>query len=59
MKFIKWLAKSIFISLIIIFVCNFIGVYFGINIPLNIWTIIIVALFRVPGAIILIIFFLM
>jgi pro-sigmaK processing inhibitor BofA len=59
MKFIKWLAKSVFIALIIIFVVNIVGVYFKINIPVNIWTILIITVFRVPGAIILIIFFLL
>lgn len=59
MKFIKWLLKSVLIALIIIFTVNIIGSYFQFNIPLNIWTIIIISLFRVPGAIILIIFFLL
>lgn len=59
MKFMKWFAKSALIALIILFVCNFLGVYVGINIPINIWTILIVLLFRVPGAIVLIIFFLL
>lgn len=59
MKFIKWLFKSILIALILIFVINILGVYIGINIPVNFWTIIIVGLFRLPGAIILIIFFML
>lgn len=59
MKFVKWLIKSIFIALIIIFTTNIIGSYFKFNIPLNIWTILIISLFRVPGAIVLIIFFML
>jgi len=58
-NFIKWLFKSVIIALVIIFVTNIIGSFFEFNIPLNIWTLIIVTLFRVPGAIVLIIFFLL
>ena len=59
MKYIKWLLKSIIIALVLIFITNIIGVYININIPINIWTIFIVSIFRVPGIIILIIFFLL
>lgn len=59
MKYIKWILKSIAIALILIFITNILGVYININIPLNIWTILIVSLFRIPGIIILIIFFLL
>ena len=58
-KFLKWLFKSLLIALVAIFVTNIIGAYFGFNIPLNVWTILIVTIFRIPGAIILIIFFLL
>ena len=58
-KFLKWFFKSILIALIAIFVTNIIGSYLGFNIPLNIWTILFVTVFRIPGAIILIIFFLL
>ncbi|HHU55735.1 MAG TPA: hypothetical protein GXZ48_03470 [Acholeplasmataceae bacterium] len=56
---IKWLFKSLIIALIIIFSVNLIGSFFEINIPLNIWTLLIVTIFRIPGAIVLIIFFLL
>lgn len=59
MKYIKWFIKSIILSLIFIFVTNVIGVYLNIHIPLNIWTILLVAIFRIPGIIFLIIFFLL
>lgn len=59
MKYIKWLLKSIIIALVLIFITNIIGVYININIPINIWTIFIVSIFRVPGIIFLIIFFLL
>lgn len=59
MKYIKWILKSVIIALVLIFITNIIGVYININIPINVWTILIVSIFRVPGIIILIIFFLL
>lgn len=58
-KFIKWLLKSVAIALLLIFSINLIGSLININIPLNIWTMLIITLFRLPGAIILMIFFLL
>ncbi|MCK9471363.1 MAG: pro-sigmaK processing inhibitor BofA family protein [Bacilli bacterium] len=58
-KFLKWFFKSLFIALIIIFAINLLGSFININIPLNFWTILIITIFRLPGAIILIIFFLL
>lgn len=59
MKVIKWILKSSIISLLLLFVTNVLGTYINVNIPINIWTILIVGVFRVPGIIILIIFFLL
>jgi len=59
MKFFKWLMKSIFLAFLIIFAVNVIGSFININIPLNIWTFLIILLLRIPGAIILIVFFLL
>ena len=59
MKYIKWILESFIIALVLIFITNIIGVYININIPLNIWTILIVSIFRIPGIIVLIIFFLL
>ncbi|MCI5938647.1 MAG: pro-sigmaK processing inhibitor BofA family protein [Bacilli bacterium] len=59
MKVIKWILKSIIISLLLLFVTNVLGTYINVNIPINIWTILIVGVFRIPGIIILIIFFLL
>lgn len=59
MKVIKWVLKSLIISLLLLFVTNVLGTYINVNIPINIWTILIVGVFRVPGIIILIIFFLL
>lgn len=59
MKYIKWILKSIALALLFIFITNIIGVYINVNIPINIWTVLIVSIFRIPGIIILIIFFLL
>ncbi len=59
MKYIKWILKSIVLALLMLFITNLIGTYININIPINVWTIILVAIFRIPGIIILIIFFLL
>ena len=55
MKYIKWILKSIVLALSMLFITNLIGTYININIPVNVWTIILVAIFRIPGIIILII----
>lgn len=59
MKYIKWTLKSLALGLLFIFITNIIGVYININIPINLWTVLIVSIFRIPGVIILIIFFLL
>lgn len=59
MKYIKWALKSLALGLLFIFITNIIGVYININIPINLWTVLIVSIFRIPGVIILIIFFLL
>lgn len=59
MKFIKWLIKSVVIALLLLFSINFVGSFINVNIPINIYTIIIVTLLRVPGIIGLVIFFLL
>ena len=58
MKFFKWLIKSIIIALIMIFIINILGVYLNINIPLNFWNVLVITFLKLPGAIILIVFFL-
>ncbi|HHU81208.1 MAG: pro-sigmaK processing inhibitor BofA family protein [Bacilli bacterium] len=55
LKFIKWMLKSILLGVVIIFVFNIIGVYLNLNIPVNVWTIIIVGILKVPGLIMLLI----
>jgi len=58
-KFLKWLLKSVVFACLIIFFVNIAGTLLNINIPLNFWTFLIIFFLRVPGAIILIIFFLL
>ena len=59
MKYIKWLFKSLLISIALLFIVNICGRYININIPINVYTILITAIFKVPGIIVLIIFYLL
>lgn len=59
MKVFKWFMKSLVICLILLFVFNVIGAYINLNIPINIWTILITFFLRLPGIIVLTIFFLL
>lgn len=59
MKYIKWLIKSLVIALVMLFVVNICGRYVNINIPINIYTISLLTIFKVPGLIVLIIFYLL
>lgn len=52
---IKWVFKNIVIGLILVYVVNFIGVHFGINIPINIVSILVAGFLRIPGIAILIV----
>ena len=56
MKFFKWFLKSILFGIIFLFVFNYIGQYFNMNIPVNVWTILIVGCLKIPGAIVLVLF---
>lgn len=53
--FLKWTVKSILIGLLVIFIFNVLGVYFNLNIPVNIYTILIIGILRIPGLAILLI----
>ena len=41
---------------IFLFVFNYIGQYLNMNIPVNVWTILIVGCLKIPGAIVLVLF---
>ena len=49
MKYLKWILKSILFGIVTLFVFNFIGQYFNLNIPVNIITILIIGILRIPG----------
>lgn len=52
---LKWVIKNIVIGLILVYVVNFIGVNFNVNIPINIVTILVAGFLRIPGVAILVI----
>ena len=58
LKAIKWIVESILLGLGILFVFNLIGVYINVNIPINIFTILIVGFLRIPGLVAVIIYML-
>ena len=59
MKYIKWLIKSLVIALVMLFIVNICGRYVNINIPINVYTISLLTIFKIPGLIVLIIFYLL
>lgn len=59
MKFIKWVIKSILFGLVLLFLVNVLGSRLNINIPINIYTILILAIFRLPGVFGLVVFYLL
>ena len=58
LKTIKWIIESLLLGLGILFVFNLVGVYINVNIPINIFTILIVGFLRIPGLVALIIYML-
>ncbi|MBR6517364.1 MAG: pro-sigmaK processing inhibitor BofA family protein [Bacilli bacterium] len=58
LKTIKWIIESLLLGLGILFVFNLIGVYINVNIPINIFTILIVGFLRIPGLVAIIIYML-
>lgn len=56
LKFIKWIIKSTIIGLVTLFLFNIIGVKLNLNIPINIYTIIVVGVLRLPGLAMILIF---
>lgn len=49
LNLLKWGLKSFLFGVIILFLFNFIGSYFNLNIPVNIFTLLIVGILRIPG----------
>jgi inhibitor of the pro-sigma K processing machinery len=58
LKTIKWIIESLLLGLGILFVFNLIGVHINVNIPINIFTILIVGFLRIPGLVAIIIYML-
>ena len=56
LKFIKWGIKSTIIGLVTLFLFNIIGVKLNLNVPINIYTITIVGILRLPGLAMILIF---
>lgn len=57
-KVVKWIIESILLGLGILFIFNLIGVYINVNIPINIFTVLIVGFLRIPGLVAVIIYML-
>ncbi len=46
---------SVLFSIVFLYVFNMVGVYLNLHIPINIWTIAIVSILRIPGIVVLLI----
>lgn len=55
-SFIKWFLKCILLGIVVLFVFNFIGSYLSLNIPVNLFTILIVGILRIPGLVVILIY---
>ena len=55
-KMVKWIIESVLLGLGILFIFNLIGVYINVNIPINIFTVLIVGFLRIPGLVAVIIY---
>ncbi len=47
--FFKWTLKSFLFGIVTLFIFNFIGSFINLNIPVNIITILIIGILRIPG----------
>jgi inhibitor of the pro-sigma K processing machinery len=56
MKYLKWMLKSILFGIVALFIFNFIGQYFNLNIPVNVFTILIIGTLKIPGLVALLLF---
>ena len=55
MKYIKWFLKSLVFGIVFLFIFNLVGRFINLNIPINLITILIVGILRIPGAVILLV----
>lgn len=49
LNFLKWTLKSFLFGIVTLFIFNFLGSYISLNIPVNIITILIIGILRIPG----------
>lgn len=56
MKVFKWIFKSLLFGIIFLFVFNIIGRYFNLNIPINIYTLLIVSTLKIPGVCLILVY---
>lgn len=53
---IKYIIKSLIIGIVGILIINLVGQFINFNIPFNIFSIVLLGFFRLPGLIVLLIF---
>ena len=56
LKPIIWFIKSLCIGVAMIFIFNIVGSFFNMNVPVNVWTILIVSVLKLPGLASIIVF---
>ena len=56
LKPIIWFIKSLCIGVTMIFIFNIVGSFFNMNVPVNVWTILIVSVLKLPGLASIIVF---
>lgn len=56
MKVLNWFIKSLLFGVIFLFVFNIIGRYVNLNIPINVYTLLIVSTLKIPGACMILIY---
>ena len=56
LSFSKWFFKCILLGIVVLFIFNFIGSYLNLNVPVNIFTILIIGILRIPGLVVILIY---
>ena len=55
-QFFKWIVKTLLIGSVVIFIFNYLGSYINLNIPVNIYTILLIGALRLPGVAAILVF---
>lgn len=58
LKLLKWILQSFLFGIVVLFVFNIIGSFVNLNVPINIYTLLIVGILRIPGLAMILIFLL-